>query len=1009
MKILKIEFQNINSLKGTHEIDFSKAPFTVSSLFAITGPTGSGKSTILDVISLALFNRIPRLPGNRTLSKGDIEKFGAVLTRNQKEAFAKITYETNTGKYASRWEISTARTGSLRNHEMEISDLLSGTIFDLKKSEVPAKNEELIGLSYDQFIKAVLLAQGEFAQLLKAEKKERGELLEKITGTGIYRQLGIKAYQKFRQVNFEIEDRQKEIILLQKDLLEEQALKELQADLRKKSAACEPLEKEIESLDRQLQLKNSIEDQTRQILLKENELKAAGEKLQEFEDENKVKIEQHEQVQEFAEDLRVWQILDISCKELKEELAAKEKQQQYNHREINTCLEKIRKFLKTEPETENIETSLQEFSRNIRKLQQQRKDKLTQFDTLKNQFHLEVRDVPFKLNGNLDSEEQKLKELKTSGEKNLQELHEQLKDLDLENPAKEKEELQKELRLARRARQQASEIEILTKEIEKLKNEEKDLFPRVEELPKKIEQLGKESEGLRKDLKILQLQRENEIITANLDELRHNLHAGEPCPLCGAEEHPYAKGLPPRNNKLQDQISQVQSHVDQIDRQITAYRTSLAHYSKQIAAIHKDLREKQPQLETQKEDFEKEFSQLNSSGENWEQFCSKREQQLQFLEKFEQEKRRLGAINAGIQIIPNIKEVVSQGIEIKTKLDELYNGDDIDSDCLDLQNSWTGLHHQKKSISHILQDLNLKHLQKSGELGEKEKVLHPKISAIDCKEINEALRRLLPEQVYLNLSKQRESLTSQKRQLEASLETLSDQLKAQKERDVEISKKALQESLISVKKELEQVRGVCEELRRKQRNHEERLAKIQKIEEGLAGAKKAIRRWELLNHLIGDATGKKFNDFAQDLSLSQLLNLANRRLKDLSDRYLLDKPLEEEDDGLVAIDEHMGGQRRSVKTLSGGETFLLSLSMALALSDLASKNVEINSLFIDEGFGTLDPETLDQTLDTLEKLQAESSKTIGVISHVDSLKERIATQIKLKRNGQGYSSLEIIG
>ncbi len=225
MKILKIEFENINSLKGRHEIDFSKPPFTVSSLFAITGPTGSGKSTILDVIALALFNRIPRMPGNSTISKGDIEKFGAVLTRNQKEAFAKITFETNTGNYTSKWSISTARTGNLRDYEMEITELSSGKLFDLKKSEVPAKNEELIGLSYQQFIKAVLLAQGEFAQLLKAEKKERGELLEKITGTGIYRQMGIKAYQKYKLVNAEIEDRQREINLIKNDLLEKEAFR----------------------------------------------------------------------------------------------------------------------------------------------------------------------------------------------------------------------------------------------------------------------------------------------------------------------------------------------------------------------------------------------------------------------------------------------------------------------------------------------------------------------------------------------------------------------------------------------------------------------------------------------------------------------------------------------------------------------------------------------------------------------------------------------------------------
>ena len=198
-------------------------------------------------------------------------------------------------------------------------------------------------------------------------------------------------------------------------------------------------------------------------------------------------------------------------------------------------------------------------------------------------------------------------------------------------------------------------------------------------------------------------------------------------------------------------------------------------------------------------------------------------------------------------------------------------------------------------------------------------------------------------------------------------------------------------------------------MERKIKNDKERRERIMVLEQDLEEKKKRVRPWKILNELIGHSNGKKFNDFAQELTLGHLIRLANRRLHDLSDRYQLDKPTEQEDDSLVAVDAHMGGQRRSVKTLSGGETFLLSLSMALGLSDLASRNVEINSLFIDEGFGTLDPETLDQTLDTLEKLQAESSKTIGIISHVESLKERIATQIRLNRNGQGYSSLEIKG
>src|SRR5690606_31417255 len=156
--------------------------------------------TILDVISLALFNKIPRLD---KVSKSEIQRTGASITRNQQEAMAAVTYEGKGGNYRSEWNISTARTGSLREYNMQLSCIENGELFDLKKSQVPEKNEELIGLNYNQFIKSVLLAQGEFAQFLKAKKDERGELLEKITGTGIYRQLGRMAWEKHKTENGE--------------------------------------------------------------------------------------------------------------------------------------------------------------------------------------------------------------------------------------------------------------------------------------------------------------------------------------------------------------------------------------------------------------------------------------------------------------------------------------------------------------------------------------------------------------------------------------------------------------------------------------------------------------------------------------------------------------------------------------------------------------------------------------------------------------------------------------
>jgi len=174
----------------------------------------------------------------------------------------------------------------------------------------------------------------------------------------------------------------------------------------------------------------------------------------------------------------------------------------------------------------------------------------------------------------------------------------------------------------------------------------------------------------------------------------------------------------------------------------------------------------------------------------------------------------------------------------------------------------------------------------------------------------------------------------------------------------------------------------------------------------IAKLKEKQEKWELLSKMIGDAKGNTFANFAQGLTLQNLLGYANRRLANLSDRYLLDRPFK--DGELTVVDQYQGNTHRSVATLSGGESFLISLALALSLSDMASRNVRLESLFIDEGFGTLDQETLDIAMRTLEKLQSESQKTVGVISHVDTLKERINVQIQLEKNAQGYSSISIV-
>ncbi|MEH6578818.1 MAG: AAA family ATPase [Amphritea sp.] len=160
-----------------------------------------------------------------------------------------------------------------------------------------------------------------------------------------------------------------------------------------------------------------------------------------------------------------------------------------------------------------------------------------------------------------------------------------------------------------------------------------------------------------------------------------------------------------------------------------------------------------------------------------------------------------------------------------------------------------------------------------------------------------------------------------------------------------------------------------------------------------------------LHALIGSQKGDKFRRFAQGLTLDHLVHLANRQLDRLHGRYLLQRKQTEALE-LQVLDTWQGDSIRDTKTLSGGESFLVSLALALALSDLVSQKTSIDSLFLDEGFGTLDSETLDTALDALDSLNA-SGKMIGVISHIEAMKERIPVQVQVKKmNGLGVSQLE---
>lgn len=167
--------------------------------------------------------------------------------------------------------------------------------------------------------------------------------------------------------------------------------------------------------------------------------------------------------------------------------------------------------------------------------------------------------------------------------------------------------------------------------------------------------------------------------------------------------------------------------------------------------------------------------------------------------------------------------------------------------------------------------------------------------------------------------------------------------------------------------------------------------------------KKECQKWDALHDLIGSFDGKKYRNFAQGLTFEIMISHANRQLMKLTDRYLLirdqNQPLD-----LNVIDNYQAGEERTTKNLSGGESFIVSLALALGLSKMASKNVRVDSLFLDEGFGSLDEDALEIALETLSGLR-QDGKLIGVISHVPALKERISTKIMVEKMSGGKSRI----
>jgi exonuclease SbcC len=214
------------------------------------------------------------------------------------------------------------------------------------------------------------------------------------------------------------------------------------------------------------------------------------------------------------------------------------------------------------------------------------------------------------------------------------------------------------------------------------------------------------------------------------------------------------------------------------------------------------------------------------------------------------------------------------------------------------------------------------------------------------------------------------------------------------------------DGLRNIAAELNEAREAWAGLHGRQSEDERRKLAVKSLQAELDQQRERQQIWASLNQLIGSADGAKFRSFAQGLTLELLVEHANVHLQDLARRYLLQRAPGSEME-LQVVDREMGDEVRGVHSLSGGESFLLSLALALGLASLASDRVQVESLFIDEGFGALDADSLDMAIASLDALYS-LGRQVGVISHVGALVERIGIKVEVAKQGGGRSRLAVL-
>ena len=986
MKILAIRGRNLASLEGDFEIDFTVEPLLSAGIFAISGPTGAGKSTLLDTMCLALFARTPRTDqakennvklqdvSNEQLSQSD-PRF--LLRRGTSSGFAEVDFMALNGhRYRTRWSVARARdkeNGRLQNPRLALYNLDKEEEEQGTRSDLQARIIDLIGLTFEQFTRSVLLAQNDFSTFLKAEQGEKASLLEKLTGTELYSAIS-------RQI-FERNARAKEAFDLIQTRIQgiELLTDEEENDLRIRLAGTEKELQRVEKAKAEQQaLQEAVRSIEQQITIRQRQQKEAADKL--VHATELLTVARHE----YEKGVEEQQQSEARFKSLQQEIL--------QARKLDIQLDAaIRDLSHSEQQLKNV---------TLRKGEAEKK---YQAAILRQKLGMEEI-------ARLTAWRERYKEKESIAEQ----LSALLLHLDAASAARSGVEAAN--RSIETLRQ---EVVALNKQLaglqqtsankqQALKQAEED-YRSLEEKLKAVDAsaLDKQIEKLRQEREQLLIEQARLEASGNIKDLRGRLQDGQPCPVCGSTHHPFVNQAPvaPVSTltlQLQDLSNKKETYI--------AHTRHLARLQQQLLQLHKELADSEAAC---KDMIGKQ--QLSVSRQEREETIVK-EQSVQLTQSLSAADLLFGNGEWQKAWLRNpetfrktLTDFARQWHENTEKLHQLERQESAQkAEC--------------ESLASFLPSLE-KQAEESGQLHEKNRAAFSSLQAERKKLLNgrsadsveqEYIRRM--EELKERLKKLSATQTEQSG-IADQTRGIADQIAkdlTEASADLLRRKAALDkwtadyldssggEPLEVILSRYTQEKT---ELAFWLRTQTENKAKVSGLQEELNVRRTESERWAKLNELAGSADGAKFRRIAQGYTRDILLNYANVQLRELTRRYRLERVPETL--ALQVIDRDMCDEVRTVHSLSGGESFLVSLALALGLSSLSSNRMRVESLFIDEGFGSLDAETLRVAMDALESLRTQGRK-IGVISHVQEMTERIPVRICVNRAGNGRSFLEVL-